>query len=144
LSALKRFVLRLLEQRRKVAPAVLLIGAVVVGTQLFDEVPRDVELNYALGPDHDEIVGLTLSYEQSGEEVSVADFSWPNGAPPRLHHEVELAPGTYRVRAELRDREHRMRSVEKRFDVPADGIVNLDLFTRALASRRSGSSSNGG
>jgi hypothetical protein len=134
LSAIKSFFLRLLEKRAKVAPLVLVIGALVVGANLFDEVPRDVELNYLLGPDHDEIVGLGLSYAQGQEHFANAEFSWPEGAPPRLHHEVELPPGRYRVRAELRDRSDRTRTIERRFEVPADGIVTVDLVTRAYAS----------
>lgn len=134
MSAIKSFFLRLLEKRSKAAPFVLVIGALVVGGQLCDEVPRDVELNYLLGPDHDQIVGLELSYAQGEEHFANAEFSWPDGAPPRLHHVVELPPGTYRVRADLRDRSDRSRTVEERFEVPADGIVNVHLFTRAYAS----------
>jgi hypothetical protein len=134
LSAIKSFFLRLFEKRSKAAPFVLVVGALVVGGNLFDEIPRDVELNYALGPDHDEIVGLELSYAQGQEPIANAVFSWPEGAPPRLHHVVELPPGTYRVRVDLRDRSDQTRTVEERFDVPADGIVNIDLFTRAYAS----------
>ena len=124
------------KHRRRLALAVLLLGSWVVGREVLGAYPREVALQYRLGPSHASVVAMTLSYRSHGDELSGVRFSWPTGAPSVVEHEVDLAPGHYEVSAELVHRDGQRR-VERRFDVPVDGVVQVDLFSVGFA-RRSG------
>lgn len=99
----------------------------MVGGVVARAYPRDVALRYDLGPGHAGLSELRLSYlGEEGEMVGVT-FRRPDGMPERLRHEVELSPGHYRVAATLIDGEGNERRVEKPFDVPAEGVIRIDL-----------------
>ncbi len=110
----------------------VLVGLAVVGTTLFEAAPRETEIRYDLGPDHGRVVEVRLSYRHDGEEVKGARFTWPDGAPPSLRHEVELVPGRYEVRAEL-VAPGEQRTIERALRVPSEGVVRIDLFDEAVA-----------
>lgn len=120
--------------RRRVAPLVILVGLAVVGSTVFDAAPRETEIRYDLGPDHERVVEARIVYVKDGEEVKGARFTWPDGAPPSLRHTVELPAGRYEIRADLIE-PGRQRRIVRALRVPADGLVRVDLFEQAVASR---------
>lgn len=109
------------------AKGALLIGALVVGGVVARAYPRDVALRYDLGADHAQWVEARLSYSQDRDEMAGVTFRQPEGMPDRLRHEVELSPGRYRVAATLVDGDGNARRVERSFDVPAEGLIRIDL-----------------
>lgn len=112
--------------RRRLATLVLLVGVVAVGAILGDEVPREVHLRYAFGPDHATLREAHVAFWIGDDEVQSARFTHPRGLPDRLDHAISLAPGRYRVEATLRS-EASSRRVERALRVPIDGVVLLDL-----------------
>jgi len=113
--------------RKRVAKGALLIGALVVGGVVVRAYPRDVALRYDLGAGHRAFVEVRLSYSGDEGEMAGASFRQPEGMPERLDHRVELAPGRYRVAATLVDDAGASRRVERPFDVPAEGVIRIDL-----------------
>lgn len=123
---MKKLAKLLLEHRRRLAPAVLLIGLIVVGATVFDAMPRETEIRYDLGPRHRDIESARIAYLMEGDVVHGARFSFEGGAPPSLRHTVELAPGRYEVKAELRGPTV-SRELSRVIRVPADGLVRVDV-----------------
>ena len=115
-----------LQYRQRAAPLVLLIGLIVVGGTVFDASPRETEIRYDLGPEHRDIESAHIAYLLDGDEVLGARFSFEEGAPEALRHTVELMPGRYEVKAELRGRAV-ARDLSRVIEVPADGVVRVDV-----------------
>ena len=115
-----------LAHRKRFAPLVVLIGAVVVGGEIFAAMPQETEIQYRLGPDHDAVREARISYVLEGEAVKGARFSYGHGAPATLRHRVELAPGRYEVVVELVAGDH-VRRIRRRLQIPAEGEVRIDL-----------------
>ncbi len=123
---------RLLAHRRRLAPLVLIVGVLLVGSQLWEAVPQETEIHYRLGPQHEEIRSISLSYQTGGEEVVRTDFRWPAGAPRTVPHAVSLPPAEYLIEAEVRASSG-SRHLERRLAIPAEGLVSIDLFDVAYA-----------
>ena len=123
--------------RQRWAPAVLIVGLAVVIGQASTAVPREVALRYRLGPSHESIIALELSYRLGEDEMAGARFAWPEGAPRSVEHRLDLAPGEYQVRAQLTHREGR-RQVDRRFEVPSEGAIRIDLYAVGYAHRPEG------
>ena len=123
------------ERRRKLlATSVLLIGCAVIGVELGRTVPREVEVRYDLGPDHADVRAVRLTYaEIGGVVVRTARFSYAEGAPRSFRHRLELAPGTYGCTARLARAQGPEEEIVRRFEVPAEGLIRLDLFETAMA-----------
>jgi len=134
---LKRLGRLFLRHRRRLARFVILVGLIVVGTQIFQASPRETEIRYGLGPRHDDVVELRIAYAVEGEEAVGARFRFEDGAPRSVRHTVELHPGRYEVRADVMERGGQ-RSVERALRVPADGVVHIDLFEIAYADAGGG------
>lgn len=115
-----------LKHRQRVAPLILLIGLIVVGGTVFEASPRETEIRYDLGPSHRDIETARIAYMLDGDEVLGARFRFEEGAPSALRHTVELAPGRYEVKAELRGRTV-ARDLSRVIEVPAEGVVRLDV-----------------
>lgn len=123
----------LLTHRRRLAPAVLLIGAIVVGGEVCQGIAHETEVHFRLGPFHGQVEEAVISYRLDGQEVKGARFQWADGAPQTLVHVVELQPGRYEVRAWLTHTEGE-RSFERALVVPSEGVVRIDLFEVGFAS----------
>ncbi len=78
---------------------------------------------------------MRLGYVRGHDELKGVRFRYPDGAPTILRHTVELAPGRYRVVAELRG-PGLERTVERALRVPAQAVVHMELFNEALAAGR--------
>lgn len=125
-----RDVLEFLKKHRsRLARVVFVVGALVVGLTLVSAAPRETHLRFAVGPDHRDVTDVRIAYVQAGEVVRGAHFPFRMGAPEVIRHRVELAPGLYEVRAELRGPRVR-RDLRAPLEVPAEGTVRIDLSPR--------------
>ncbi len=115
--------------RRRVARLVGVIAVLLVVGQLAGAVPRATDLRFELmaGTTELDVAYLRVAEDGSAEELKSVRFGGPRGVPALIRHEVELSPGRYRARAVVRRGHEPSRVVERAFDVPADGVVRLDL-----------------
>ena len=123
---LKRLGQLFLKHRQRAAPLVLLIGLLVVGGTVFEASPRETEIRYDLGPEHRGIETARIAYLLDGDEVLGARFSFEEGAPASLRHTVDLSPGRYEVKAELRG-PGMSRDLSRVIEVPAEGLLRVDV-----------------
>jgi hypothetical protein len=114
------------DRRRRYAPLVLVLAVVVVGNELWSGMPRNTRLEYRLGPDHARVVEMRVVYVQDGEEIRGVSFHYPEGAPPRVAHQLELPSGHYEVSLELTDRDGKAVRVTRALRTPAEGVVRVD------------------
>lgn len=116
--------------RRRFASLVGLVGLLVVGGVIFEQVPRPVELAFELGDQASDLREIDVRYLHEGDEVAGFRRHADAGFARFLQHEVELSPGRYEVWAALRGGragEEIDRQVQRAFRVPADGVVTIDL-----------------
>jgi hypothetical protein len=102
-------------------------GGVVVALALFPHVPRKVDVEFELGPTHQEIVEVRVAYVQDGEELKGVSFSFPQGAPGQLRHSVSLPPGDFEVHTELRPSHGLSLASVRKLHAPAEGLVKIRL-----------------
>lgn len=122
----------LLANRRRFAPAVLILGVLVVGLSLQRAMPKPTRFRFGLGPDHGRVTRAVVEYLHDGERVQTVDLRWPGGGPKSFDHEVDLAEGSYELRVTLTE-ERVERVVLRSFTAPAEGLVHIDLFDMALS-----------
>ena len=120
----------LLEKRRLFAPIILIVGIILIATQLWPAIARETELDLLLGPDHEKIIEVRLSFVQGDEEIRGVTFGFPKGAPATLKHRVDLRPGVYQVAIELiRGEQTRISErVVRALDAPARGVVRVKAY----------------
>src|SRR6185436_3345008 len=91
----------LAENRRRLAPAVLVLAVVVIGAEMARGVPRETSVHVRLAePEGVREVGI--DYLGSNGSTASARFAFPHGAQPRLDDTRELAPGHYTLRVDIR------------------------------------------
>ncbi|MFW6050772.1 MAG: hypothetical protein ACODAU_06335 [Myxococcota bacterium] len=115
--------------RKRVARLVAVAGVAVVVAHFASTLPREVEIRYRVGDDHGDVQEARIAYTSEGEEMKGVRLRYDHGAPPVVHHRVELPPGQYGVEADLRG-PSLTRSVRRHLKVPADGVVRIDLGAR--------------
>lgn len=120
--------------RRRIAPAIAVAAILVVGGSMMSGVPREVHVRYSLGPAHSDIQELRIVYVIEGETVKGVRFDYPEGAPERVNHRIELPPGRYTIEATLIGESGRF-ELRRALVVPAEGRVDVELFTLAYARR---------
>jgi hypothetical protein len=123
----------LVQQRRRLARLVLGLGLLVVGHALWPSWPRQTELEFALGPDHEQVVELRVAYVDHGEELHGVSFGFPKGAPALVRHQLSLPPGQVELRGELRARGGGARRFTRVLQTPAEGVVRIMLESNARA-----------
>jgi hypothetical protein len=110
--------------KRRIATAVAIIGAVVVGNHLASVWPRNVELAYALDPGIDE---LDVDFIQDGEAVASARFTQPEEKSALIRHTVRLQPGEYEARITVYRPDGPAVEHQRVLLVPAKGLTRFDL-----------------
>ena len=118
----------LLNNRRRFATVVLLVGVTFIALQIWADIPRETAIELELGELHGQVVKVRLAYLQDGIEMRGAGFAFPGGAPAILRHRVDLGRGRYEVSIELRLSSGRIESVTKNLLIPADGVVRIPVF----------------
>jgi hypothetical protein len=84
----------------------VLVVAVVIGSQFFRKKPVDVELALELGPRAGEVKALGLVITDARDRVARdLRLSFPEGAPTEVRRHVPLAPGDYSVAARVGERQ---------------------------------------
>jgi hypothetical protein len=111
--------------RARFSPLILMVGAVIVGSQLVGGVPREVEVECSLGPQHESVTSARVAYLLAGREVHSLTMRYPTGAPGYLRHEPTLAPGSYRVAVELVHSSNDPDQFGADVNIPADGRVRI-------------------
>ena len=89
--------------RRRVAPAVLLVGAALIAGKLLQDAPRDheIELGFVGPRGRLSRAELRLLGPEEEEEAG-ARWSWPPGAAPAsVRGRVRATPGRWRLRIRL-------------------------------------------
>lgn len=132
MAAGKRLLDLWLAHRKRFAPLVAVTAVVMIGSVLFDGWQKGVDIRYDLGADHESFTEVRLSYQLSGESVKEARFEYPEGAPESFRHSVELSSGRYDIEASLRGPEA-SRDISRAIEVPAEGLVRIDLYDVAYA-----------
>jgi len=112
--------------RKRLAPLVAAVAIAVIAGTLVQSWPREVELRFALGADHQQLREARIAYTLEGEEVKGVSFREPNGFGPAIRHRLELVPGRYDVEATLSG-EGIARHVVRALEVPADGLVRMSF-----------------
>ena len=103
------------------------LGLVLLAIREMAAVPRDTSIEIPLGDDHARITQLDIGYVQEGELVHRSTLRYPDGAPERVRHTVELSPGTYELDVTLRrddgTGDNRVATVE----APGEGTIRVAL-----------------
>jgi hypothetical protein len=113
--------------RRRVARVLFGLGLLAIAGQLLPNVPRETDMEFALGEAHERVVALSVAFERGGEEMHGVRFGFPEGAPRTVRHSVRLPRGRYAVRCELRERDGDSRELTRTIDTPAEGVVRIAL-----------------
>lgn len=114
-----------LEQRRRFAPLVLLLGFALVGKLAYDELPRDEELRFELP--NANVAALRVIYSQGDELYGGFEQHFPRGAPALVSHTPQLAPGRYQLAIELSDRAGKIARLTRSIEVPSVGALRIPL-----------------
>jgi hypothetical protein len=115
--------------KQRLARLTALVGVLVVGSVLLRGTPQPVDVEFDLGPEHRNFVEVRVAYLQDGEELHGVAFSFPEGAPGRVRHSVNLPEGDFEVRTQLRPiRGSALASIGK-LHAPAEGRVRIRVPT---------------
>jgi hypothetical protein len=121
------------EHRQRVGRLLFVAGLCAVGLQVGPHLPRQTDLEFALGEQHQRVVELRVGFERAGEEMHGIRLGFPDGAPATVRHRLSLPAGEYVVVCELRDRSGASRLFQRTFSAPADGVVRIELSSGELS-----------
>jgi hypothetical protein len=124
---MRRLAALISRHRRRVARVLCSAGLLAVAWQLLPNVPRDTDLEFALGSGHERVVELRVAFERGGEELHGVRFAFPQGAPQTVRHTLRLPSGDYVVRCELRERGGDSHELRRTLKTPAEGVVRIPL-----------------
>src|SRR5688572_2229715 len=92
--------------RRKLAPAVLLVGLASAFKLTYDASPREQRVLLQLpDPLRAGISSVRVTYLEDNVAISGTEQRFVDGAPATLTSHPELAPGSYRLHVELAGRD---------------------------------------
>lgn len=124
---MRRLAALISRHRHRVARLLFFVGLLAVAWQLLPNVPRDTDLEFALGSGHQRVVELRVAFERDGEELHGVRFDFPDGAPRTVRHTLRLPSGDYVVRCELRERGGDSHELRRTLKTPAEGVVRIPL-----------------
>jgi hypothetical protein len=129
MDAARRALSWLAQNRRRVAPLVLVGGVVLVFGPLADAAPRETSLRLRLAePGAVREVGLSVL--EAGEPVLGLRLPFARGAPPRIDESLDLPPGRYELHIDVTRGEgasRRQRTEVRTLEVPTDGVMLVEL-----------------
>jgi hypothetical protein len=115
------------EHRQRAARLLFVGGLLVVALQLGPHFPRETDVEFELGSEHQEVVELRVGFELEGEEMHGIKLGFPGGAPATVRHTLSLPAGEYVLLCELRAKDGASRQFTRRLVTPADGVVRIEL-----------------
>lgn len=121
----RAFLTRLAAERRRLAPVVLLAGALVIGKLAYEEMPRGQELRFVLPPRP--VSALRVTYRLDEEPYAGLERHFPHGAPPEIVHHPSLGPGRYELNIELTDQAGDTTRVTRAVQIPSEGSLRISL-----------------
>lgn len=101
----------------------------LVAGPLLDSTPRATSIRLTLA-EPQQVRTVTLSVLDAGEPILGLRLAYAQGAPDRIHEELDLAPGHYELRVDVTRADDRGASgvtSVRTLEVPAEGIVLLEL-----------------
>lgn len=113
--------------RRRWAPLLAIVGALVVGREVMGATPQEVDVELPLGEGHERVTRVDVDYLESDELVHHVSLRFPGGAPAAVRHRATLSPGRYVVAVDLTREDGATESREGRLDAPAEGRVRVSL-----------------
>jgi hypothetical protein len=116
--------------KQRLARLTALAGVLFVGLLVWRSAPQPVQVEIDLGPAHKEFVELRVAYVQGGEELHGVAFSFPEGAPDRVRHEVRLPPGEFEVHTELRPLHGAWLASVEPLHAPSKDLVRIHVSGR--------------
>lgn len=121
----------LAENRRRLAPLVLVLAVVVVGAEASRAVPRETRVHVRLS-DPAAVREVGIDYLGTSGAATSARFSYPRGAQPRVDDVRDLAPGHYTLHVDVLRADGSSSADERELDVPAEGVVLVDTGHGAM------------
>lgn len=115
--------------KQRIARLIALSGILIVGSLLMRGVPRKVDVEFDIGPDHRNFVEIRVAYVQGGEELHGVKLSFPDGVPGSVQHSVQLPEGEFEVHTELRPERGPAVASVGRLRAPSDGRVHIRVPT---------------
>jgi hypothetical protein len=113
--------------RRRLATLVLMIFLAAVALEIFGAIPRETQVSLPLA-NHAAVVEARVEYSYEERAIHEVVYQYlPGRAPNALHHTLDLSPGDYSVRVELRDVGGGHRVLHGRLTAPADGEIRVHL-----------------
>lgn len=114
--------------RRRLAPLMLVVGALLFGKIAHDETPQEQLVRYSLTPAQQSTAhSVRVTYTADGEVLSGLEQRFPAGAPSEFTHEPSLKPGRYGVSIDLISRDGQVTHVQRVLEVPSEATPRISL-----------------
>jgi hypothetical protein len=129
MDAARRALSWLAQNRRRLAPLVLVGGVALVLGPLADAAPRETSLRLRLA-DPGAVREVGLSVFDAGEPVLGLRLPFTRGAPPRIDESLDLPPGRYELHIDVTRGEgatRAQRTEVRMLEVPTEGVVLVEL-----------------
>ncbi len=113
--------------RRRLAPAILIGGLLVLGRTVHSDLPREQQLRFVLGQAQRNARTVRITYLVQGEPLTAIEYHPRADAHDFLVHRPSLTPGPYDVAIEIEDDRGRVKALSRRLVVPSDPLtIRLD------------------
>jgi hypothetical protein len=113
--------------RRRLAPALLIVGLLLFGKLAHEEIPRTQEVRFVLTPEHEGARAVRVTYAEAGEAVTGLERRFPDGAPREFSHVTSLRPGHYDLAIEITRPDGQVRRFSRALDIPAEATPRIVL-----------------
>lgn len=114
--------------RRRLAPLMLVVGALLFGKIAHEETPRGQRIRYSLTPAQQSTAkSVRITYTADGETLSGLEQQFPAGAPSEFTHEPSLKPGRYSVSIDLISRDGQVSRMQRVLEVPTETTPRISL-----------------
>ena len=114
--------------RRRLAPLLLVVGALLFGKIAHDEVPKDQLVRYSLTPAQQSTAeAVRVTYSTDGDVLSGLEQHFPSGAPAEFTAPTLPQTWTIQVSINLIGRDGRVSRLERALEVPSEVTPRISL-----------------
>ena len=114
--------------RRRLAPLLLVVGALLFGKIAHEEMPQEQLVRYSLSPAQQSTAqAVRVTYTSDGDVLSGLEQRFPAGAPAEFTHGPSLKPGRYNVSIDLIGRDGKVTRVQRALEVPSQAPARISL-----------------